>query len=59
MLKKKIGITVSYWEDEQSILNWKNNFEHQEAQRMGKDKSYKSYSTRICKVERAYSFEKK
>jgi len=52
-----IGITVSYWKDEASILKWSSNLEHQEAQRLGKEKFYKSYSIRICKVERAYSFD--
>lgn len=53
-----LGITVSYWEDEKSILKWTANLEHQEAQRLGKDKFYQSYSLRISKVERAYSFDK-
>ncbi|MBL4669297.1 MAG: antibiotic biosynthesis monooxygenase [Flavobacteriales bacterium] len=57
--KEELGITVSYWQDEQSILNWRNNLEHQEAQRLGKEKFYKSYAIRICKVERAYFFESK
>jgi len=52
-----IGITVSYWKDEASILKWSSNLEHKEAQRLGKEKFYKSYSIRICKVERAYCFE--
>lgn len=55
--REAIGITVSYWEDEASILKWSSNLEHQEAQRLGKEKFYKSYSIRICKVERAYSFD--
>lgn len=55
--REEVGITVSYWEDEASVLKWASNLEHQEAQRLGKEKFYKSYTIRICKVERAYSFE--
>jgi heme-degrading monooxygenase HmoA len=56
-VRDTIGITVSYWEDKASILKWSSNLEHQEAQRLGKEKFYKSYNIRICKVERVYSFE--
>lgn len=49
------GITLSYWTDRQSIMAWKQNAEHLEAQRLGKQKFYKQYSTRITKVERHYS----
>ena len=51
------GITISYWKTLKDILNWKNNSEHLMAQQMGKSKWYKSYTTRICKVEREYSFQ--
>ena len=55
--RANIGITVSYWKDEASILAWKNNMEHQEAKKLGKEKWYKMYRLRICKVEREYGFE--
>jgi len=50
-----LGIAVSYWKDEASLLAWKNNVEHMAAQRMGKKKWYNNYKTRIAKVERDYS----
>ncbi len=56
--RSEIGITVSYWESIDAIKNWKNNAEHLIAQQLGKDSFYQSYTTRICKVEREYSFEK-
>lgn len=49
-----LGITVSYWSDLESIKNWKDNVEHQEAQRLGHQKWYSSFKTRISKVERDY-----
>lgn len=47
------GITVSYWKDLDSIKNWRGNAEHLEAQRLGREKWYASYTLRIAKVERA------
>ncbi|MES2768221.1 MAG: antibiotic biosynthesis monooxygenase [Bdellovibrionota bacterium] len=48
------GITISYWETLESITNWKQNIEHREAQNLGKEKWYKQFKVRICKVERDY-----
>lgn len=56
--RNEIGITVSYWRDLASINQWKNNFEHQEAQELGKSKWYKNYHIRIAKVERDYGIAK-
>lgn len=55
--REGIGITVSYWDSLESIRNWKAVAEHTEAQSMGKQKWYSAYKTRICLVERDYSFE--
>lgn len=52
--REDVGITVSYWADLESIKSWKANLEHQEAQRIGKEKWYSSFKTRISKVERDY-----
>ena len=49
-----LGITVSYWTDEQAIANWKAHSEHQVAQQAGKQSWYKDYCVRVAKVERAY-----
>lgn len=56
--RNQIGITVSYWENLESIRNWKQNIDHLMAQQKGREKWYQSYRTRICLVEREYSFEK-
>jgi heme-degrading monooxygenase HmoA len=56
--RDQIGITISYWESLNDIANWKSNLEHLEAQSIGKDRWYEWYTTRICKVEREYSFQK-
>ena len=57
--RNETGITISYWKDQKSILEWKKNLQHQEAQRIGKQRWYSKYSIRICKVEREYHFKKK
>ena len=56
--RDEVGITISYWENLNAIANWKANLEHQEAQITGKYKWYEWYTTRICKVEREYSFHR-
>jgi len=50
-----LGITVSYWKDEDSIQAWKAHMEHAVAQRLGKEKWYAAYSLRVARVERASS----
>ena len=50
-----LGITVSYWKDEASILAWKADAEHLAAQIFGKRRWYAHYALRIAKVERAYT----
>jgi len=49
-----VGITVSYWESEEAIRDWKMNVEHQVAQQTGKRIWYEDYMVRVSKVERAY-----
>lgn len=52
--RQGLGVTVSYWTDLESIRKWKANEAHMEAQKKGRDLWYKSYKTRIAKVERDY-----
>ncbi len=56
--REGIGITVSYWRDLGSIAAWKADATHRIAQQRGRDSWYDEYVTRICKVERDYSFKK-
>lgn len=56
--RQELGITVSYWKNLMAIKLWKQNADHQLAQKLGKEKWYKSYKLRIAKVEHDYSFEK-
>ena len=53
-VREELGITISYWSDLESIKAWKANAEHQQAQKLGHEKWYSSFKTRISKVERDY-----
>jgi len=54
--RNEIGITVSYWQNLESIKNWKANLEHSVAQKTGREQWYSYYKVRICRVEREYEF---
>ncbi|WP_320151042.1 antibiotic biosynthesis monooxygenase [uncultured Tolumonas sp.] len=54
--RNDVGITVSYWADLDSIQQWKSNSEHLLAQKLGREKWYQAFKTRIAKVERDYEF---
>jgi len=53
-----LGITVSYWQDLESIKNWKHQAEHTQARNRGRSEWYLSFKVRIARVERDYEFEK-
>ncbi|WP_338522947.1 antibiotic biosynthesis monooxygenase [Pseudomonas batumici] len=53
-----LGITVSYWSNEAAILAWKQHAEHSEIRERGRSTWYQAFHTRVCKVERAYPFER-
>ncbi len=52
--REDVGITVSYWQDLDSIKQWKQNVEHLDAQKMGREQWYETFKVRIAKVERDY-----
>jgi len=53
-----LGITVSYWESPEAIRAWREHPEHREVQRKGRDRWYRVYHTRVCRVDRAYAFDR-
>ena len=48
------GITVSYWKDEESVRNWKENTDHRVARSFGRRVWYENFMIRVARVERAY-----
>ena len=56
-----IGITVAYWETEESIRNWKNHEKNLVARHKGRSGWYSDYHVRIAQVEREqekYEFDR-
>jgi heme-degrading monooxygenase HmoA len=51
-----LGITVSYWESEEAIANWRSNVEHRVVQSRGMKDWYSEFVTRVARVERARTF---
>ena len=56
--RESVGITVSYWESLAAIKAWRHLPEHIEAQRLGREKWYESFTTRVCLVERKNRFNR-
>ena len=50
-----LGITVSYWADEASLIAWREDARHLVAQRLGRERWYSHYALRVARVERAYA----
>lgn len=48
------GITVSYWESEQAIQDWKLQSEHAVIRERGRWLWYEHFEVRVARVERAY-----
>ncbi|MEV4596041.1 antibiotic biosynthesis monooxygenase [Amycolatopsis sp. NPDC049253] len=51
-----LGITVSYWRDEEAIAGWRKNLEHTESRRRGRAEWYEEFEVRVARVERSYGF---
>ena len=49
-----VGITVSYWVDEEAARAWKQVAEHLVAQRRGREAWYADYRVRVAVVHRDY-----
>jgi heme-degrading monooxygenase HmoA len=52
--REELGITVSYWVDEESARAWKQVAAHLGAQRRGRERWYADYRVRIATVTRDY-----
>ena len=54
----RVGITVSYWRTADDARAWKAVAEHAAAQRMGRERWYEAYRTRVATVEREYAVDR-
>jgi heme-degrading monooxygenase HmoA len=53
--REGIGITVSYWRDEDAARAWKDVAAHRIAQARGRERWYADYRVRIATVHRDYT----
>ncbi len=56
--RETLGITVSYWSDEDAARSWKQVSEHLGAQHLGKTRWYEGYRVRIATIVRDYGADK-
>lgn len=56
--REDLGITVSYWSSLEAIQAWRKQMDHQQAQRLGRERWYSEYRVRIAKVEKDYEFSR-
>ena len=49
-------LSISSWESEEAIKNWRENIEHQQAQNEGKTSIFSKYRIRVAEVVRDYDF---
>lgn len=47
-------LSLSYWDSEAAIADWKAQMSHQLAQQQGKARLFDTYRIRVAKVEREY-----
>lgn len=52
----KDEIALSYWPSEEHIRAWKAHVEHLQAQRLGRERWYESYTVEVAEVTRQYRF---
>ncbi|MFN2121993.1 MAG: antibiotic biosynthesis monooxygenase family protein [Candidatus Promineifilaceae bacterium] len=53
--KENHEITISYWENQEQIIKWKQDAEHLVAQEKGRSTWYKSYKVEVVEVIREYA----
>ena len=52
-------LSLSIWRDEEAINNWRNTFEHREAQRAGRGGMFADYRLRVAHVAREYGMNER
>jgi heme-degrading monooxygenase HmoA len=52
-------IAISYWPTLDAIQNWKSDSQHQQAQKLGKEKWYQWYKVEVVEIGRSYQWQDK
>ncbi|OTA21096.1 antibiotic biosynthesis monooxygenase [Xenorhabdus beddingii] len=47
-------LSLSYWRDEESIKQWRNTYQHQEAQVLGRNGVFADYRLKVAAIIRDY-----
>ena len=50
-------LSLSFWKNETAVMKWKENFEHQTAQKKGKEELFSHFRIRVGNVIRDYGSE--
>ena len=50
-------LSLSFWEEEKHLLEWKKNIDHMAAQKEGRESIFKDYRIRIAEIKRDYTME--
>jgi len=50
-------LSLSFWQNETAVMQWKENFEHQTAQKKGKEELFSHFRIRVGNVIRDYGSE--
>jgi heme-degrading monooxygenase HmoA len=56
--KDGIGVTVSYWADDESAVAWRRHAEHAAIREMGRALWYERYTVSVATVTRGYHWAK-
>lgn len=49
-------LSLSFWENEEAVIKWRNFEQHRQAQQKGRDSIFKDYRIRIGTIIRDYGF---
>ena len=51
-----VGITISYWQDEESVAGWRDHQRHAEIRGQGRAHWYDWYRVIVARIERTYAW---
>ena len=54
LVNQKKLVSLSFWESEEAISNWRNNINHRMAQQKGRYKLFSDYRLRVAQIVRDY-----
>ncbi|RBQ27043.1 antibiotic biosynthesis monooxygenase [Arcobacter sp. CECT 9188] len=57
LVNEKRLLSLSYWEDEESIFAWKQNIDHICAQKKGRETIFKDYKINVAEVKKSYTLK--